>query len=161
MFNDLDWFGIATDGPIVGSLEKGVFVKPGCKLAGKAACWTNIIRFCLMFLELGAWVCCTKQYIAVFICAIVFTHLYNLNISILFLSVCFEGQSPSQFAVGGIEHTHTHKHNTILWYRTTCLHHIMYHNMAYHTYIMPYDIGSRFMPYCSDYKRCILKTRIA
>ena len=27
MINDFDWFGIATDGPIVGSLEKYVFVK--------------------------------------------------------------------------------------------------------------------------------------
>ena len=38
MINDFDWFGIATDGPIVGSLEKGVFVKPAFQnAAGKEA----------------------------------------------------------------------------------------------------------------------------
>ena len=38
MINDFDWFGIATDGPIVGSLEKGAFVKPAFQnAAGKEA----------------------------------------------------------------------------------------------------------------------------
>ena len=90
-----------------------------------------------MIFEMGAWVCCVKQYIAVFIFAIVFTHLYNIYMPILFLSVCFEGRSPSQFAVGGIEHTH--KRNTILWYRSvsdymSAPYHVPQHGISYIDY---------------------------
>ena len=86
-----------------------------------------------MLLELGVWVCCITQYIAVFICAIVFTHLYDINMPILILSVCFEGRSPSQFAVGGIEHTQT-QHDPMVSGYISAPYHVPQHGISYIDY---------------------------
>ena len=90
-----------------------------------------------MFLELGAWVCCIKQYIAVSICAIVFTHLYNINTNIVSKCV-LQGAEPLTICSGWYR-THTHKHNTILWYRSvsdymSAPYHVPQHGISYIDY---------------------------
>ena len=46
--NDFDWFGIATDGPIVGSLEIGVFPKPRLWAGKSVYKHANIISKCVL-----------------------------------------------------------------------------------------------------------------
>ena len=48
MINDFDWFGIATDGPIVDSLEIGAFTKPRLWAGKSVYKHANIIYKCVL-----------------------------------------------------------------------------------------------------------------
>ena len=48
MINDFDWFGIAIDGPIVGSLEIGVFTKPRLWAGKSVYKHVNLMSKCVL-----------------------------------------------------------------------------------------------------------------